>query len=278
MMSASDEDAFRMRSPEGVALELPICGPGSRILAYAIDYILILGIAILIFVLLALSFPVSESISSWFEELTQQVEDNPGDPQALNAFLLPVFLIVTAVTAFGEMLYFTLWELATGGRSLGKIVVKLRVIERDGMPLSLRSSLIRNLLRVVDVLPSSYALGLISIVLSGRNQRLGDLSAGTVVIRSNAYEAATAVATDKEIVPLPLSRGQLAQLGTAELSLARGALRRSENVPPERARTLLNDAVSVLRERLMIEDDFAEDAKRFLERVVVTAVRDERRR
>lgn len=277
-MSASPEDSFTMRSPEGVSLELPISGPGSRILAYALDYILIVILAILILICLAFSFPIADFLSDWSKDLAQQLEENSGDPQAINAFLLPTFLIIIVLVSFGEVLYFTFWELATGGRSFGKLIVKLRVIERNGMPLTFRSSVIRNLLRLVDVLPSSYAIGLISLVLSDRNQRLGDLAAGTVVIRINAFEAATAVATDPDLAPLPLSRGQLTRLGTTELSLARGALRRSDKVPVERAQAVLSDAVAVLRERLELEDDLGEDAKRFLERVVVTAQQDERRR
>jgi uncharacterized RDD family membrane protein YckC len=243
-----------------------------------LDYILIVILAILILICLAFSFPIADFLSDWSKDLAQQLEENSGDPQAINAFLLPTFLIIIVLVSFGEVLYFTFWELATGGRSFGKLIVKLRVIERNGMPLTFRSSVIRNLLRLVDVLPSSYAIGLISLVLSDRNQRLGDLAAGTVVIRINAFEAATAVATDPDLAPLPLSRGQLTRLGTTELSLARGALRRSDKVPVERAQAVLSDAVAVLRERLELEDDLGEDAKRFLERVVVTAQQDERRR
>lgn len=88
---------------------------------------------------------------------------------------------------------FTLW-LALGvgyhtlaewrlGRTLGKHLVAVRVRTADGSPLTLRSSLVRNVVRLVDVLPVLYVVGVVSIALGDRKVRLGDRVAGTVVIR-----------------------------------------------------------------------------------------------
>lgn len=272
------EDVFTMRSPEGVALELPICGPGSRILAYAVDYAFILLTGAVVATALLLSLPLLDDLSSWMERLNHQIEENPNDNRAIIALLIPMFIAVALILTFGELLYFTFWEIVSGGRSIGKIVIGLRVVEVDGRPLTFRSSLIRNLLRIADTLPSNYALGLVAIVLSDRNQRLGDHAAGTIVIRSGDVPPARRVEIADSVQPIPLTRMQLERLGTAELELARGALRRSQRTPPQRARAALDEAARILRERLEIADDLTDDSRRFLERVVATADAIDRRR
>lgn len=80
--------------------------------------------------------------------------------------------------------YFVILEWLWEGQTLGKRLFGLRVISGDGSPASFTAILIRNLVRVVDFLPGVYGLGLLVIVLSGRSQRLGDLAAGTFVVRA----------------------------------------------------------------------------------------------
>ncbi len=80
--------------------------------------------------------------------------------------------------------YFVLLEWLWDGRTLGKRLFGLRVIGADGSPASFVAVLVRNLVRVVDFLPAFYGLGLLAIVVSGRAQRLGDLAAGTFVVRA----------------------------------------------------------------------------------------------
>src|SRR5262249_57943690 len=69
------------------------------------------------------------------------------------------------------------------GRTPGKRINGLRVVRSGGQPVDLVTSVIRNLLRIVDFLPVSYLVGIVSIVVTARNQRLGDIAAGTLVVR-----------------------------------------------------------------------------------------------
>jgi uncharacterized RDD family membrane protein YckC len=69
------------------------------------------------------------------------------------------------------------------GKTIGKTLVKIRATNADGSPLSLRSSLVRNVLRLADFLPLLYLVGIVSLILSDRSKRLGDRLADTVVIR-----------------------------------------------------------------------------------------------
>jgi hypothetical protein len=79
--------------------------------------------------------------------------------------------------------YDVLFETLGAGRTPGKRATGLRVLRADGGPEDVVSSLIRNVLRVIDGLPLSYVPGIVSILATKKNQRLGDLAAGTIVVR-----------------------------------------------------------------------------------------------
>ena len=91
--------------------------------------------------------------------------------------------------------YFIFFEWLWDGQTPGKRLIKLRVIRDDGRPITLWEAIARNLLRVFDAAPGFvipvYSIGLIVIFLSGRDQRVGDIFAGTVVIRERTDEAPT---------------------------------------------------------------------------------------
>jgi uncharacterized RDD family membrane protein YckC len=266
-----------MLSPEGVALELPVSGPAPRILAYAVDLLLVLIVMVLLLALATASSAFIDWVTSWSGELQESIEENPGDPNAVLLGLLPVLMIMILLGALGEILYFVFWESVTDGRSPGKALLGLRVVGPGGAPLDFRSSLIRNALRLVDILPSAYVVGLISTVLSSKGRRLGDHAAGTFVVRTDRVLRAAPITLEDDLEPLPLSRSQLECLGVTELSLARGTLRRIADVSPERRQALLLEAVTTLRRRLGLDESDAEEPVRFLKRVVITAEREARR-
>lgn len=83
------------------------------------------------------------------------------------------------------ILYFTAWE-ATHGFTLGKAVTGLTVVSADGTPVSRWEALVRNVLRVVDMLPGVYLVGLFVAMYGDRNQRVGDIGGRTLVVTSNA--------------------------------------------------------------------------------------------
>lgn len=276
-MQPSDDDRSLLLSPEGVALELPISGPAPRILAYAVDLFLVLSVMVLLFSLLIAGTALAEWVTSWSRELQASLEGNPGDPDAALLGLLPVLIIMILLGALGEVLYFVFWEAISEGRSPGKALLKLRVVGPGGAPLDFRSSLIRNALRLVDVLPTFYVVGLISSVLSSKGQRLGDHAAGSFVIRTDRAPPAAPIQLEGDLEPLPLSRPQLANLGVPELSLARGTLRRIADVPAERREALLREAATTLRRRLALDESDPEEPVRFLKRLILTAERQARR-
>jgi hypothetical protein len=84
--------------------------------------------------------------------------------------------------------YFILFEVLWNGQTPGKKLAGIRVVKRGGLPLTSRDVLLRNLVRLVDYLPSYCFAGLISFFASKNQQRLGDLVADTVVIREFTSE------------------------------------------------------------------------------------------
>jgi uncharacterized RDD family membrane protein YckC len=96
--------------------------------------------------------------------------------------LISVFLI--------QWFYPVLFELLPGAATPGKRVMGLHVLMANGLPITPAGSLIRNLTRVVDMLPALYAFGILSLLLRGDARRLGDLAAGTVVAYRPSLEHA----------------------------------------------------------------------------------------
>jgi uncharacterized RDD family membrane protein YckC len=262
-----------VRSPEQVLLHLPIAGPTSRMLAYAIDYVLIFMALVGVLVSLILTTPLLHRIeTSLTRVFGEMAKGHPQSPADNGAFLVMVaaFLLVQFIL---EWTYFVIAEMISGGRSLGKALVGLRVVRDGGLPISLRESLVRNLLRVVDVLPTNYAVGLVTMMVSADGKRLGDLAAGTIVIRLDRSAPAPALLeADTDGGGFRFDHVQIARLGVNERALLRQTLRRLQTLPPEQAAAILEQAVEVLRARIGYEPVAAAEREQFL-RALLHAVR-----
>jgi len=79
--------------------------------------------------------------------------------------------------------YSALAEWWTGGRTVGKMIVGLRTLDERGLRITFLQAVVRNLVRIVDLLPALYFVGGVSALLDGSGRRLGDLAAGTIVVR-----------------------------------------------------------------------------------------------
>jgi uncharacterized RDD family membrane protein YckC len=244
-----------VHSPEQVVLHLPVAGPASRILAYAIDYLVIVLLQLAIFFLL---FVTVSSTASLLEALRGPVEsaiqDVDGtDPNAIfSAVIWLAFLVFLLVQLAAEWSYFVLFEMLSGGRSLGKWVAGLRVVRDGGLPIAFRESAVRNLLRIVDYLPTGYLVGLTSIVVSPEGKRLGDLAAGTLVVRLDRPAPAAPLLEDDDeaAADFRFDRAQIARIGRRERALIRQTLRRIESLEDERREAALERSVEVLRARI----------------------------
>lgn len=239
-------------APEQVELDLPVAGPTSRMLAYAIDATIIFTIELGVVAVVLLATQWAAPLIDWMTAAVPddlQAEDVERFLQSSYFFyLIAVMMLVQFVL---ELVYFTSWETVWSGRSLGKGILRLRVVADSGRPLSLQESLTRNLLRIVDMLPSSYLVGLCAMVLSPAGQRLGDVAAGTVVVRLDRPPAPAALPQlDAATSSFRFDRAQVASLGPLDRELILTTLRRLEQLPPERGAALLERTVQVIRQRI----------------------------
>ena len=166
------EETLVIETPERVPLHFALASIGNRFLACAIDH----TIQVLTIALMVLAFMVIANYSSFGDRLSNA-------PKWVYAVLiLVVFLLVSGYFAFFEWLW--------NGQTPGKRWLKLRVIREDGRPITFFEAAVRNLLRDFDIMPAPfYSVGLICVFISGKDQRLGDVVAGTVVVREREAEA-----------------------------------------------------------------------------------------
>ena len=263
------ESVTVVRSPEQVALEMPVAGPTSRMFAYAVDYVTMVLLAVLVIVGFAIAAPtVLRGIINTFggrvaEQFTRRFEDT--------TVLLVIIGAVLALYVI-EVVYFVFWEAVSGGRSPGKWLAGLRVIRDTGLPITLRASLIRNLLRVVDSLPVYYVIGLVSMVGSAHGQRLGDLAAGTLVVRLDRPPPVPELGpVSPDAFAFRFDRVQAGRIGPEEAALARETLRRLDQLPEEKRARLLAVASGALVARLEYEAVPAAQQRAFLEAILEAA-------
>jgi uncharacterized RDD family membrane protein YckC len=168
MVEETSPDKLTIETPEQIPLEFPLAGIGSRFLAIAVDTLIQAGVALLL--LTAPLFIFAE----------------------LNLFSSPTGVWLSALGVLAVFLlqsgYFILFEALWNGQTPGKRYLHLRVIKDSGRPITVYDAFARNLLRIVDSLPGLYAVGIISMLLSSQNKRLGDYVAGTVVVHERPLE------------------------------------------------------------------------------------------
>ena len=166
------EDILVIETPERVPLHFALASIGNRFIACAIDHAiqaLALGLIGLTALILT-SFPSIERVIE-------------GAPKWVVAVMILVLFLVLAG-------YFAFFEWAWSGQTPGKRWLKLRVLREDGRPITFWEAAVRNLLRTLDMMPAPfYSIGLISVFSTTRDQRVGDMVAGTVVVREREAEA-----------------------------------------------------------------------------------------
>lgn len=242
-MPASEK--LTIETPEQIALEFPLASAGSRFLALAVDTLIQLcGFAILGLLALGAAFiriDLDSTLGTW----------------ALAALVIAGFVLY-----YG---YYALFEALWNGQTPGKRAIRLRVITTSGRPITVFDALLRNLLRIVDQLPGIYTVGLLSIFLTERNQRLGDLAADTVVVHEQPIE--------RHEIPerrVAASRRGAARLSPQEITVIETFLARRRSLPDhlragtakslaERMRARLDlPAESVVGDEVLLEEIAAE--------------------
>lgn len=218
------EETLIIETPERVPLHFALASIGNRFLAVAIDHF-IQYLAIILISLAILSF--AGLTGNLFGE---------GFFQEMPKWTVAILIIIIFALFSG---YFVFFEWLWNGQTPGKRLMKLRVIREDGRPITLWEALARNLLRIFDAVPGFvlpiYSIGLITVFMSSRDQRIGDMFAGTVVVRERTDEAPTFAETfSNRISDLAFHRVQkqinfnatLTSLTESEIEVVESFLRR----------------------------------------------------
>ncbi len=146
-------DNFQIETAQNIGIYQNVAGIGDRILAFLIDGLILIGYAIL--ASLAIAGLGLDGGQQWVYYLI---------------IGLPIFM------------YYLVWETFNNGRTPGKAALNIRVVRLDGSRPAFSQYIIRWLLRLIDISLSSGGVALVSILLNGKGQRLGDMAAGTAVI------------------------------------------------------------------------------------------------
>jgi uncharacterized RDD family membrane protein YckC len=155
----SDTDLV-VSTPERVSFDYQVAGLGTRGIAQILDLLIVTGLLIAVFFF-------ASGVAAYTQSGTL-------------AILIELF--GTFVVVFG---YFWISEALFSGQTLGKRAFRLRVVGDRGEPMTWMQAGIRNVIRIVDFLPYGYGVGVIVLFANGRGKRLGDLAAGTIVVKDS---------------------------------------------------------------------------------------------
>jgi len=209
------EERTRIATPEGVELELVLAGLASRFIAELFDALILGAVLVAMVVLAALA--------------------GGGAGALILVVALGGFLLITVV-------YHVAFEVLARGRTPGKRWAGLRVVLEGGGPVDLRASLVRNLIRLIEGLALLYVPAIIAVLATRRNQRLGDLAAGTLVIREPGRAAAAAAsAPSASWVATTAAGWDVTAITADDLVAIRSFLARREQFTPASRRGLAHD-------------------------------------
>jgi uncharacterized RDD family membrane protein YckC len=236
---ATLDDRVTIATPEGVELELVLAGVGSRFAASLLDVVVQLGAILALAVVLG--------------------------PLGNNGFVFAAYLVAVFLILFAYDIALETWN---RGRSIGKLAAGLRVVRAGGEPEGFLTASVRNFLRIVDFLPAFYVVGVISILATSRNQRLGDLAAGTIVVR----ERRPAVTPAPTYLPLPpggapLPEWDVSGVSVDDVATLRQFLERRVSLSPGARAHLATDLAARVRPKVVGAPD-GWHPESFLEAVV----------
>ncbi len=240
----SSFDKLTIETPEQTLLEFPLAGIGSRFLAIALDTLLQMA-ALWILLMIAIGVAAAGFTSTLGKQWT-----------------FAILLFIAFAFQFG---YFAFFEALWNGQTPGKRWTHLRVIKDSGHPISAYDAILRNLLRIVDALPTFYATGLITMLISPEKKRVGDYAAGTVVVHEKPLQDVASIWQVTAAPSQPVALNFPAQITVEELHLVETFLERRASLDQDLRRSMARQIADRLGQRLGVTADARPDSERFLE-------------
>lgn len=244
-------DPYLVVTPEGVQVVYTAAGLASRSLAAVVDYVIIITLLATSLVMVAI---------------------NEGTSSANQDVILALLAILTFVVNWG---YFVFFEWIWNGQTPGKRLLRLRVLREGGRPVDIGAIVVRNLMRAIDFLPFLYGIGLVTMFVDRYQRRLGDLTAGTVVVHEAMPLTLERVMQPvvvqvppraPDAPPTPLVPN-VERLTSADLSLLLEFLQQRDELQTEARRDLAAHLAAILRQRLALPPGSG-DPERFIEHVL----------
>jgi uncharacterized RDD family membrane protein YckC len=233
-------------TPEQTVLEYPIAGLGSRFLALLADTLIQLVLAFFVVI-------VGSLIGLGLATL-----GGLGPQWTIAIIVVLIFLLNSG--------YFALFEAVWNGQTPGKRMAQLRVIKDDGRPIGAYEAIVRNALRLVDLLPTMYGIGLISIFLSRQSKRLGDFVAGTVVVHEKTLEGVRPYMETKIDETLPTIDASKVTLD--EVQLIETFLHRRDSLEPTVRTNMAAQISGRLADKMEVQISGWPRTEKFLEAVL----------
>lgn len=229
-------------TPDAVALDLPVATVGTRGIAFMIDAAIV-GVTLLLLNLARTGLGGDGFVDGWF---------------GIALVLLLIFVAQFGYTATFE----TLWR----GRTPGKAALGLRVLTVEGAPVGFRHAALRTVIAPLELTGTAGGIAVISALVSPRQQRLGDLLAGTVVVRERRVASAPTV--QRFVPPAGYERYvdtlDVSAVGPREYGTIRDALRRLPELPPDAARRISEEIATAVRARVQPPPPAGIDAASYL--------------
>lgn len=228
---------LEVRTPESIAFNYELAGLGSRFLALIVDQ------AIQILALVAIFYGI---VMAGARAVARHAAPPLSDKLA-QSLAIALVVAILFVVLFG---YFIVFEALWNGQTPGKKLLGLRVVRDGGYPIDFGASLIRNLIRVGEQLVGYYILAAISALISPENKRLGDLAAGTIVVRDARLAPPRDLSRRAEPEP---AYSPTAYLSGQERALVKRFLERRAALSPQRRQELASQLASRVRDRVPAE-------------------------
>jgi len=225
-----------IRTPESIAFYYELAGLGSRFLAVAIDLLLQSLAGLAVFLLIA-----------WAQPGTTALARSLGlHEQTISAIEIGIAIFIVFLIYLG---YFVAFETAWNGRTPGKRAIGIRVVRDGGYPITFMDAVIRNLIRVGEA-ALGYLPSMISAIVSPQNKRLGDLAAGTIVVRDRAFELVDPAKWTASDGPEAETLPGFDRITDDELALAERYVARSHMLDPHAAQAAASRIASAIRPKL----------------------------
>ncbi len=252
-------DVVQFETPENISVAYRLAGPGTRFVAFLLDTLVILLGSVVAVMLIGLGFslfgPAFAEVGSY-----------------LAAIVLGIGL------GFANIAYYGILEWILHGQTPGKRVTGIRVVMEEGFSLSFAGVVVRNIFRLIDVIPLFWIVP----VVSPRMQRFGDMAAGTVVVLeqrgySNALRELLATRRPEDAV-FTFSGPQLDRLRRVDLEAVELFLERRDRLHPDHREDVLQKLIRGLTVRLQLtEPEQPSDRERLLEDLLAAYARREAR-